>query len=293
MATLTKVLVIFAAVLSLFLSALVIAYSVNTDRIVADRDSEIARSQNALAGAASTATQASEERIRAQTEKDTLTKALGDATAKLSELERVNADLTRGKAKAEQELQAITLKIAELGETVKTQATLLTGYRDEVSALRKNELRFREQAVQSDDRISDLESQNEVLTQSVRALREQLEEARLAREGGASMGVVGGLVSGASLSRAGDPFVDTGIPVTGSIETVSTDPSTGATLVKINLGSNDRIRENQKLFVSRGKDFVANLVVVKTDLRFAIAKVDALSRKVEVQSGDAVASRLQ
>ncbi len=289
MATLTKVLVIFAAVLSLFLSALVIAYSVNTDRIVADRDAEIARSQNALAGAASTATQASEERIRAQTEKDTLTKALGDATAKLSELERVNADLTRGKAKAEQELQAITLKIAELGETVKTQATLLTGYRDEVSALRKNELRFREQAVQSDDRISDLESQNEVLTQSVRALREQLEEARLAREGGASMGVV----SGASLSRSGDPFVDTGIPVTGSIETVSTDPSTGATLVKINLGSNDRIRENQKLFVSRGKDFIANLVVVKTDLRFAIAKVDALSRKVEVQSGDAVASRLQ
>jgi hypothetical protein len=288
-ATLTKVLVIFAAVLSLFLSALVIAYSVNTDRIVADRDAEIARSQNALAGAASTATQASEERIRAQTEKDTLTKALGDATAKLSELERVNADLTRGKAKAEQELQAITLKIAELGETVKTQATLLTGYRDEVSALRKNELRFREQAVQSDDRISDLESQNEVLTQSVRALREQLEEARLAREGGASMGVV----SGASLSRSGDPFVDTGIPVTGSIETVSTDPSTGATLVKINLGSNDRIRENQKLFVSRGKDFIANLVVVKTDLRFAIAKVDALSRKVEVQSGDAVASRLQ
>lgn len=289
MATLTKVLVIFAAVLSLFLSALVIAYSVNTDRIVADRDAEIARSQNALAGAASTATQASEERIRAQTEKDTLTKALGDATAKLSELERVNADLTRGKAKAEQELQAITLKIAELGETVKTQATLLTGYRDEVSALRKNELRFREQAVQSDDRISDLESQNEVLTQSVRALREQLEEARLAREGGASMGVV----SGASLNRSGDPFVDTGIPVTGSIETVSTDPSTGATLVKINLGSNDRIRENQKLFVSRGKDFIANLVVVKTDLRFAIAKVDALSRKVEVQSGDAVASRLQ
>lgn len=289
MATLTKVLVIFAAVLSLFLSALVIAYSVNTDRILADRDAEVARSQNALAGAASNAAQSGEERIRAQTERDTLSKALSDASSKLAELERVNADLTRGKAKAEQELQAITLKIAELGETVKTQATLLSGYRDEVSALRKNELRFREQAVQSDDRISDLESQNEVLTQSVRALREQLEEARLAREGGASMGVVSNVAS----SRVGEPFVDTGIPVTGSIESISTDPSTGATLVKINLGSNDRIRENQKLFVSRGKDFVANLVVVKTDLRFAIAKVDALSRKVEVQSGDAVASRLQ
>ncbi|HEX8876639.1 MAG TPA: hypothetical protein VF777_07815 [Phycisphaerales bacterium] len=289
MATLTKVLVIFAAVLSLFLSALVIAYSVNTDRILADRDAEVARSQNALAGAASNAAQSGEERLRAQTERDNLSKALADASSKLAELERVNADLTRGKAKAEQELQAITLKIAELGETVKTQATLLSGYRDEVSALRKNELRFREQAVQSDDRISDLESQNEVLTQSVRALREQLEEARLARESGSSMGVV----SSVSGSVAGDAFVDTGIPVTGSVETVSSDPSTGATLVKINLGSNDRIRENQKLFVSRGKDFVANLIVVKTDLRFAIARVDALSRKVEVKAGDSVASRLQ
>ena len=178
------------------------------------------------------------------------------------------------------------MKIAELGDTVKTQATLLAGYREEVGALRKNELRFREQAVQADDRISDLESQNEVLTQGVRALREQLEEARLSRESGGAMGAL----SGRSQS---EPFVDTGIPVTGTVESVTTDPSTGATLVKINLGSNDRIRENQKLFVSRGKDFVANLVILKTDMRFAIAKVDTLSRKVEVQNGDAVTTRLQ
>jgi len=286
-ATLTKVLVIIAAVLSLFLSALVISYSFNTDRILQDRDAEVARSLAAQGQLADNATQASSAKASWEKERASLETQLTDRDSRSRELERVNAELTRSKAKAEQDLQAITLKIAELGETVKTQATLLTGYRDEVGSLRKNELRFREQAVQSDDRISDLESQNEVLGQSVRALREQLEEARLAREGGsASMGMMG-------VSFAKEPFVDTGIPVTGSIENVTTDPSTGATLVKINLGSNDRIRENQKLFISRGKDFVANLVIVKTDMRFAIGRVDALSRNVTVQSGDSVTTRLQ
>ncbi|MBS0187053.1 MAG: hypothetical protein JSS51_03230 [Planctomycetes bacterium] len=286
MATLTKVLVIIAAVLSLFLSALVIAYSTNTDRILADRDAEIARSLAAQGQLADNATQASAAKASWEKEREALNSQLTERDSKTRELERVNAEMTRGKAKAEQELQAITLKIAELGETVKTQATLLSGYRDEVSALRKNELRFREQAVQADDRISDLESQNEVLTQSVRALREQLEEARLTRETSGSMGMLG-------VSAAKEPFVDTGIPVTGTIENVSTDPSTGAVLAKINLGSNDRIRENQKLFISRGKDFVANLIIVKTDMRFAIGRVDSLSRKVDVQSGDSVTTRLQ
>mgnify|MGYP001220236457 CR=1 FL=1 len=285
MATLTKVLVIIAAVLSLFLSALVISYSFNTDRILQDRDAEVARSLAAQGQLADNATQASSAKASWEKERASLETQLTDRDSRSRELERVNAELTRSKAKAEQDLQAITLKIAELGETVKTQATLLTGYRDEVTALRKNELRFREQAVQSDDRISDLESQNEVLSQSVRALREQLEEARLAREGG-SMGMMG-------VSFAKEPFVDTGIPVTGTVENITTDPSTGATLVKINLGSNDRIRENQKLFVSRGKDFVANLVIVKTDMRFAIGRIDTLSRDVQVQSGDSVTTRLQ
>lgn len=287
MATLTKVLVIIAAVLSLFLSALVISYSFNTDRILQDRDAEVARSLAAQGQLADNATQASNAKSSWEKERVALDAQLTERDARSRELERVNAELSRSKAKAEQDLQAITLKIAELGETVKTQATLLTGYRDEVGSLRKNELRFREQAVQSDDRISDLESQNEVLGQSVRALREQLEEARLAREGGsASMGMMG-------VSFAKEPFVDTGIPVTGSIENVTTDPSTGATLVKINLGSNDRIRENQKLFISRGKKFVANLVIVKTDMRFAIGRVDTLSRSVTVQNGDSVTTRLQ
>ncbi len=290
MATLTKVLVLIAAVLSLFLSALVIAYSVNTDRILADRDAEVARSLSAQGQLADNASQASAAKAEWEKSRADLLNQLADRDGKSREYERVNAELTRGKAKAEQDLQAITLKIAELGETVKTQATLLSGYRDEVTALRKNELRFREQAVQADDRISDLESQNEVLTQSVRALREQLEEARLTREtGNASMGM---LSAGGSPGQK-EPFVDTGIPVTGTVENVTVDPSTGATLVKINLGSNDRIRENQKLFISRGKDFVANLVIVKTDMRFAIGKVDALSRKIDVRSGDAVATRLQ
>ena len=85
MATLTKVLVIIAAVLSLFLSALVISYSVNTDKILQDRDAEVSRSQAAQAVAADNANQAGVAKAAWEKERAGLTDQIKDRTAKAIE----------------------------------------------------------------------------------------------------------------------------------------------------------------------------------------------------------------
>ena len=62
----------------------------------------------------------------------------------------------------------------------------------------------------------------------------------------------------------------------------------GRPVARIDLGSNDAIRANMKLFISRGDQFLANLIVLDTDLNTAVGAVDTLGQSVKVQPGDRV-----
>lgn len=285
---LTKVLVVFAAVLSIFLAALTIAYSTNTDRITADYNQESARRVAAEALANAQLAQGGEERVRLNAQIEQLNRDLANLRSELAQLQSDNTRLLTDKNKAELDRQSIQAKIAELGETVKTQASLISSYRDEVTTLRRNELAYRKRELELDERVSDLEGQREVLMANVRSLQEQLAEAKQAVDRAAS-----GLASGAGAGGAGEPFVSSGELVTGRVDSVTKDTATGALIAKINLGTNDQIRKNQKLFIVRDGNFLANLIIIETDVRWSAGRIDTLSRPVEVREGDQIFSRLQ
>jgi chromosome segregation ATPase len=283
---LTKVLVVVAAVLSVFLSTLVIAYSLNAGRIVADYQFESNRRAAAEARLASDSATNSDERSRLQRQAQSLTDSNTSLMNQLRDLQRDNARLLGEKNAAEQERQSIQLKIAELGETVKTQTALLRAYSGEVTSLRSGEIQFRQQKLELEDRISDLESQRDVLDQNLRKLREQLAEAQQSLAQG--QGAAGVVRASSSEDR---PFEAAAV-LNGRVESLDTDKATGATLVKINLGTADKLVKNTQLYAVRNNQFVANLVVIESDLKFSICRVDTLGRTVEVQAGDLVMSRL-
>lgn len=285
---LTKTLVLIVAVLGLLLSALTVAMSVNADRIVNDFEQERSRKIAAEATQADVTSRAAQEQNRLNAQIEQLSRDLAGRDAELRNISTERASLLADKNKAELERDTIASKIKELGATAQTQAELLKNYSEEVTGLRKNELTFRQRSVEMDDRVSDLESQREVLEQTVRALQEQLSDAQLAVQQGLSGG-------GASTARTGstDAFVLGGPVVRGKIEKVEKDAATGQMLVQINLGSADNIKENSKLFIGNSGGFLANVVVIKTDLKWAVGRVDTLGRDVKVQQGDWVVSRLQ
>jgi len=285
---LTKTLVLIVAVLGMLLSALTVAMSVNADRIVGDFETERSKKIAAEATQADVTARAAQEQNRLNAQIEQLSRDLAAREAEIRNLSTERASLLADKNKAELERDTIASKIKELGATAQTQAELLKNYSDEVTSLRKNELTFRQRQVEMDDRVSDLESQREVLEQTVRALQEQLADAQLAVQKNMS----GGGVATAAAST-GDSFVLGGQIVRGKIQKVEKDNATGAILVQINLGTADNIKENTKLFVGRAEGFVANLVVIKTDLKWAVGKIDTLGRDVKVQEGDWVVSRLQ
>lgn len=281
---LTKVFVVLATVLAVALSTLVIAYAVNTDRIQADyrgvqnrltADQAVYSDEKAQASAERTQLNATIEQLNG-----TLAKLQSDLASQQSEL----ATLRTERAKAENDRQSIQGKIAELGETVRTQATIISNYRTEVTSLRKNDLDTQNRALALEDRNNDLESQLQVLQQNYRALQEQLAEAKRASDAA---------LAGRTAGSADAPFNYTGPAIRGRVEDVQVDSNTSRIMAKVNVGTNDRVANNMQFYVVRDGNFLGNLVVTKADLNFAVGYVNTLGRPVEIRPGDLISSRAQ
>jgi len=281
---LTKFLVVFAAVLSIFLAALTIAYSANADRITAGLSGAQADRAAALAGLQDQSTRFGNERGRFTDSIQQLSRDIASRDAITSELQAQNSSLLAQKNKAEAERQAISGKIAELGELAKTQAALISSYKEEVTNLRNNELKSRGESLALESKVSELESQKEVLESTTRALQEQLTELR-AGAGGS------GTRMGSADLLGSTPFVPRGPLIQARIDQITQDKASSKTLAKINVGSNDQVQKNMKFMIVRGNEFLGNLIIESTDLKWSVGRVDTLDRKVEIREGDQILSR--
>ena len=284
---LTKVFVVIAAVLCAALSALVVAYAVNTDRIAADYHNVQAQNTATAGAMASLTSQSEARRTNDLARVQDLENANQALQNQLGTLQAERATLLADKNKAEAARQSIEAKIAELGETAKVQASIIEALRGDNSTLRTNELTFRKQALDMDNRVVDLEAQKEVLEQRYRALSEQL--AELKRQSDATLS--GAVASAAGLTE--QPFEYRGPVIRGSVEEVSTDPASRGQIARISVGSNDRVAKNMKFAVVRNNAFLCNLVVVQADMKWALATVQTLGKDVSVQPGDQIVSRLE
>jgi hypothetical protein len=274
----TKVLVVFAAVLAVLLSALTMAYAVNSDRVVASIASERDQRQAIQTQLTQSSAQAGEEKLHLTRQLDETRREIAARESKIRDLESERSTLLTRVEKADGRAEAIRGEIGQLNASVGTLTRLTQNYRDEVTQLRDNELGYRRREIDLVDRINDLESQREVLEQSTRALQEQLAEARRAIE---TQGVTTG---GAGRTAAYTPSIS----INGRVTNVIKDPATGKPMAMINVGANNSVRENMQLVITRNGQFVGNLIITRTDLQWALGEIDYLGRKVEVQAGDTV-----
>jgi hypothetical protein len=273
----TKVLVVFAAILAVLLSALTMAYAVNSDRIVASLTSERDQRSVIQAQLDQAKAQAREHETHLTRQLDEIRREAADRNARIRELEAERTRLITSVQQAENRGEAIRGEIGQLNASVATLARLTENYRDEVTLLRDNELGYRRREIELVDRLNDLESQREVLEQSTRALQEQLAEARRAIEQG---------VPGAD-ARQTAAFAPS-IPISGRVTNVIKDTATGKPLAMINVGANNNVRNNMQLVITRNGQFVGNLIITRTDLQWSLGEIDYLGRQIEVQAGDVV-----
>lgn len=280
----TKAFVVAAAVLCIGLSALVIAYAVNTDRVAADYRNMVSAKAAAEASVASANAAASQRQAELNNDLTAARQSNANFASKVTDLEAERASLINEKNKAESARQALESKIAELTETQKSLVSLVSSYREEVTKLRDNELSGRRAMLELDDRINDLESQRQVLEQNVRALQEQLAEARKTADAATS-----GKPLAAGVEQ---PYQYSGPVINGKIDDVRADPGSNSTLAKLSVGTNSRVAKNMIFYITRGSEFVGKVIVSETDLGWSIGRIDTLGRTVDVRAGDTVSSRL-
>ncbi|MEL6497961.1 MAG: hypothetical protein AAF937_08475 [Planctomycetota bacterium] len=280
---LTKILVVFAAGLSLALAALTSTYALNARTITESYNDKVAEAKSANSRFELQSSQFADERAdllgRINSQKAELTDLDEQRLSLLSELEEL-----RIQAKQAEDARArVERQIGDLGKTADTQAVLITSLTDEVRTLRVENLDAKDRQIDLVARLNDLENRNDVLNQTNRALQEvvagfQEREPRPGRQPDES-----GLTD---LSELDGP------PVRGRVRAVRS--SDGQQFAEIDLGTRDRVRENVKLFVTREGRWVADLNIVRADIQTAVGRVDPLGRaNVVVREGDFVRSTLE
>lgn len=279
---LTKAFMVLATLLSVALSALVIAYAANTDRISRDYNQvkmDLATNQAASAG------QTSSSALHITRLDQQIADLLGrntEMSGKLTQLQDERAQLQREKEVAVADRTTSESKISQFTEMARTTTTLMESYRTEVTTLRKNELTYKQRQLEMEDRLNDLQAQRDVLDQNYRALQEEL----AALKQGTS------LAAGAS-GAPNAPFVYTGPVIRGRVEGVQADAATNTTLAKLSVGTNDRVAKNMVLRIIRDNQFIANVVVTSADLSYSVGTIDMVGKTIPVREGDTVVSRLQ
>jgi hypothetical protein len=278
----TKILAVFCAILCLVLAALTMAFAANADAIRRSHKSIDSARIAAESASKNEVAQFAQERVTSEERFRALQAELAARSKEVSDLQSQRTTLLADLERAQAESASIKNQIAQLGATTQTQASVITNYHQEVTSLRDELLSSSKREIDLVDRINDLESAREVLEQNSRALKEQLEEAKLAVQ---NAGRPGG-------GTADEPRELAGPLIRARVVDVKKSPS-GEDLVVISEGANRGVKENALLHIVRGGDtFVGSVVITSVEPGQAVGKLNLYGKQITVQAGDMVLSRL-
>lgn len=281
---LTKVFAVFAAVLSLVLATLTMSMAFNISEVSGALRAAEAKAQAEKAQKDAEVNRAAEERSRLERQLADTANEIARLRGQNTDLSTENSQLRTAVSREREAAQAIQTQIGDFDKTVAAQTRLIESYRDQIDEMRAESARLRSESLALEDRLNDRESEQGVLNQQIRALQEQLAAAEIARQGG------GETVAASNVAK---PFDFSGPIITTRVTGTAIDEATGDTLVELAAGSTDRLAQNMRLFVLRGNSWVADVVVIRTDLNQAVARVKLADKGQSIQNGDLVMSRLR
>lgn len=277
----TKILIVFGAILSILVSALTISFASNAEnirqsvadetarRVAAEGDLNLARTDNQ--------TKLAEQTRAAQMALDQVARLSSELTSVQNERNALAAREQQAVLRADKAAN----DAVELRALARTQTDLVKSLTDEITGLRRSSVDAARRETELVDRLNDLESQLQVSRQAQRSLEEQLAEARLAVEAARNPTTTAASALGTE---------SLGPVVRARVVNVFKNQA-GEDMAEINVGSAQGIRVGQRMNIVRD-GFIAALVVTTVDLQRSAGRIDRLGREVEVRSDDQVLSRL-
>ncbi|MFG0325871.1 MAG: hypothetical protein ACF8SC_01200 [Phycisphaerales bacterium JB037] len=275
----TKFLVVVAAVLSVVLATLSMAYTANADRLVRELRDARAAEKSATAQAQATQNAANDIAIAAGERAKILLRDLEAERGRRADLQAQLNSLQGEVTTAELARDRFADQFTIASQTQQTQADLLMALAGENNSLRSSESQLRRELASMTDERNNYEAQVAVLTESVRALRVTIAQLQDA------------LAQGPGAGSPGSGSTPTSGMFSGRVQDIRSD-SNSEILVELNLGTNDSVRENTELYITRGNNWIANVQVLDAQPNYSIARVTRLAPGQRVNQGDTVESRL-
>ncbi len=261
---LTKFFVIVASVLSVLLAGLSIAYTHNADAIVQAVKTERARAKAAVSEMAERSAQLAELRDRNSREVQRREAEIDRLRTEINQLEAARTQLAAENKRLELASEQFDARTEKFTAVIDNNQRFLDDYFAEVQQLRQKETTYALREIELTDRINVLTGQLDVSQESNRALQERLsvalERLEIARTSGP------GAIDGEPITRRAPANFN------GRVTDVRTDGA-GRTLLAIDAGTNDLLRERMLLTVVGDGGFVATIRLEEVDLNSAIGVI--------------------
>jgi myosin heavy subunit len=289
---LTKTFVVLVTILSVVLVSLVVPYVANQENYREQRDAALRTITSLETNAKTLQAEINALKRKESQRLQNLRTQNKDLDQLVEQLRSENAakegDLNEAQAKADQAASTVQ----RLSASSNQQTEILQLQQTELNDLRKQRRDLQTRNIQAADRINDLQSQVESLTQQFRSIQERMVELNIRNDELESIWrQVPPDVKDRILGRETDTLakgpagtIEPEIPIRGQITEVR--PFSNELIVQINVGANDEVTENMKFYIHRGDDFVGTLVVDTVDAQSSAGRVNLSTQEVRV--GDSI-----
>ncbi|QDU33210.1 Chromosome partition protein Smc [Poriferisphaera corsica] len=285
---LTKVFVVVVALLSVLLVALTVSFVANTENYkekANEYKGEKLAAQNRV-------TILQDEVAKLNTEKAADAIAISNENAELKativQLRGTLATEQMNGQKLEADLASMKASVDRMSATGKLNVTLLEKVNGELNVSRGKLVGTEQKLAEALDKINELKTENEGVIRQLYQNKEQVValKGELDKLNGGIATLSDEQKSMIFAAMEGTAKVVSEVQIAGEIVQVVED--SGVTLVQLNVGQSDGVKENMEFIVHRGADYLGTIVVSKVDASQAAGQLTEANGAITV--GDNVMS---
>jgi len=290
LSTLTKILIVLLTLSSIFLCGIVVTYVANADNY-RGKYADIRSDRDGLDKKLKAKTDEANGYIRQKQQvEDNLRSEIASLKAKIDKLEGDLGDVERERASLLAQVESWTSITKDFYTTNDKQGTLLQNTLDELKRVQAEEIKHREELSETTAQLVEKMAIIEQLQIDTRRLLEERTELQAKLD--SFLRPAGKTVAGAVPVTPQKAKVMPAEPATTqiSLKGLVTDVDLENSLVEISIGTADGVKEGMKFYVTRGEEFICDILIYDVEAEKAVGLLDMVSK--EPKAGDNVSTNL-
>jgi len=290
LSTLTKILIVLLTLSSLFLCGIVVTYVANADNY-REKYTNIRSDRDSLDKKLKAKTKEANEYIdQKQQLEDKLRSEIAALSAKVGKLEGNLRDVERERASLLAQVESWTSITKDFYTTNDKQGALLKNTLDELKRIQAEQIKQRKELnettaelVEKMAIVEQVQAENRRLLEEKTELRARLDSI-LRPAGEAVAEVVTVTPEKTTVRPAGPATMQIGL------KGLVTDVDMENSLVEISIGSADGVKEGMKFYITRGEEFICDILIYDVEPEKAVGLLDLVSK--QPKAGDDVSTNL-